>query len=98
MHTRLPCSSGRGQEHQLKSSSPVKERMKVPAGALEESWFWEALLRLLLACPFTAGLIGQWLGVQGGGAAHSGPCMAGSAKRTKAAHRNGFSFLFLSFP
>lgn len=37
----------------------MKERMKVPAEALEESWFWEALLRLLLACSFTAGLIGQ---------------------------------------
>lgn len=45
--------------------------------ALEESWFGEALLRLLLACSFIAGLIGQPAWSMRRWAALSGPCTVG---------------------
>lgn len=82
----------------MKDSSPMKERMKVPAEALEESWVWEALLRLLLGCSFTAGVTGWPAWSMGGGAACSKSSVAGDAKRTKAAYGDGFSFPFLVFP
>lgn len=93
--THLQCSLGRNCGQELKSSSPLKESMKVPGEALEESWFGqsaEAAPGLLLHSR------SHWLelGEVGSGAAHSRSCAVGDGKRTKAAHRNIFSFF--SFP
>lgn len=95
--THLQRSLGRDWGQELKSSSSLKESMKGPGEALEESWFGES-------AEAASGLLLHSrshrleLGEVGSGAAHSRSCAVGDAKRTKAAHRNVFSLLSLVFP
>lgn len=92
--THLQPSSGRDCGQEMKSSSPLKESMKVPGEALGESWFGqsaEAASGLLL----TAGLIGWSLEKWEMGQLSVGS-MLWEMQRTKTAHRNIFPFF--SFP
>lgn len=87
-------SSGRDCGQELRSSSPLKEGMKVLGDAVGESWFGqssEAASGLLLLSR------SPWLELGEVGQLTPGPAV-GEAKRTKAIHRNVFSCLSLVFP
>lgn len=87
--THLQQSSGRDCEQELKSSSPLKESVKVSGEVLGKSWFgWsaEAASGLLLHSRSHR----LELGEVGNVAAHSRSYAVRDAKRTKAAHRNIF--------
>lgn len=89
-------SSGRDCGHELRSSSPLKEGMKVLGDAVGESWVGQSSeaapgFLLLSRSPWLE------LGEVGVGQLTPGPAV-GEAKRTKAIHRNVFSRLSLVFP